>query len=196
MRKAALCLLAAVFMSGCGAAPVKRYFQIRMTAANEPALPKVDRRVLVEPAAVDPLYDDVRILYRVAPNELMYYPYEFWAERPGRQIGTAMAEFLTNMKVFPAVWQDRTKGEPEVVLRSRVHALEEVDTSDVWQGRLAMVIEFVDAKTGAPIVSRSFDRSGKMFRRDVGVLPGVVSRLLGEELGKAVWELAHAVEKR
>jgi ABC-type uncharacterized transport system auxiliary subunit len=196
MRKVAFCLLAAALMSGCGAAPVKRYFEIRTIAADELALPKVERRVCVEPAAVDALYDDTRIVYRVTPYELRYYPYEFWAERPGRQIGTAMAEFLAKKNVFSSVGQDCTKVGPDLILRSRVRALEEIDRPDVWEARLAMDIEFVSAKTGAFIAGTRFDRTGKMFKQTVGVLPAVVSRILDEELGKAIWELAHALEKK
>jgi ABC-type uncharacterized transport system auxiliary subunit len=196
MRKAAICILMAALMSGCGAAPVKRYFEIRAFAADEPALPKVEQRVLVEPAAVDALYDDIRILYRVSPFELKYYPYEFWAERPGRQIGAAMAEFLVKRKVAPVVGGDRAKGEAEIVLRSRVHALEEIDNPDAWLARLAMDIEFADAKTGAAIVTWSFDRKVRMAKQSVAVLPAIVSRILDEELAKAVWELAHAMDKK
>jgi ABC-type uncharacterized transport system auxiliary subunit len=194
MRKAAFALLAALLMSACGAAPVKRYFEIRTIAADEPALPKIEQRACVEPAAVDALYDDIRILYRVTPYELKYYPYEFWAERPGRQVGAAMAEFLAKKKVFRSVGRDCAKGEPEIIVRSRVRALEEIDTTDIWKAHLAMDIEFADAKSGAPIARWSFDRTGQMFKRNVGVLPAVVSRILDEELGKAVWELAHALK--
>ncbi len=196
MRKAASLILLAALTAGCGSLHPKRYFQIRTIGADEPAVPRVERRVLVEPAAVDPPYDDIRILYRVTPYELKYYPYEFWLDRPGRQIATAMAEFLTKMKVCPVVTQDRMKGVPDVVLRSRLHALEEIDSADIWEGRLAMDIEFVDAKSGALIASSSFDRKAKMLKHEVGVLPAVIARILDEELRKAIWELARALEKK
>lgn len=197
MRKAAIGILTVALMGSCGTAHVKRYFQIQTIAAAEPALPKVERRLLVEPAWVDPLYDDIRILYRVSPYELKYYPYEFWAEKPGKQIGAAMAEFLLKKKVFPLISQASAgvKEDPEIVLRSRVHVLEEIDNPDVWQARLAMDLEFLDFKTGTPIVSWSFDRKGQMHKQ-VGDLPAVVSRILDEELARGVWELARALEKK
>jgi ABC-type uncharacterized transport system auxiliary subunit len=160
-------------------------------------LPKVERRLLVEPASVDPLYDDIRILFRVSAFELKYYPYEFWAERPGRQVGATMAEFLVKKKVFPSVGVGG-KGlneSPDIVLRSGIHVLEEIDNPRGWEARLAMTIEFVDARTGATIVARSFDRKEPMLKQ-VGDLPGVVSRIVDEELAKAVWDLARALEKK
>ena len=197
MRKAAILILMAAVMGGSGSTHAKRYFQIRSVAPDEPALPKVERRLLVEPASVDPLYDDIRIPFRVSAFELKYYPYEFWAERPGRQVGTAMAEFLVKKKVFPSVGVGgRGLNEsPDIVLRSAIHVLEEIDNPRGWEARLAMTIEFVDARTGATIVARNFDRKEPMLK-EVGDLPGVVSRIVDEELAKAVWDLARALEKK
>jgi len=196
MRKAAFCILTAVLMIGCGSTHARRYFEIRSVAPGEPALPKIERRLLVEAPSVDPLYDDIRILYRVSPFELKYYPYEFWAEKPEKQIGAAMAEYFGKKKVFPAVSRDPRMERPEIVLKSRLHAIEEIDNSDVWQARLAMDLEFVDVKTGKPIISWTFDRKGQMAKGHVGDLPVVLSRILEEELAKATWELARTLEKK
>jgi len=198
MRKAAIVLLIAAFMIGCGSTHTRRYFQIKTIAAEEPALPRIERRLLVEPAAVDPLYDDIRILYRVSPFEVKYYPYEFWAEKPGKLAGDAMAEFLVKKKVFPVVGRGvagLAKEAPDLLLRSSVRVLEEIDSPNAWQARLAMDLEFVDAKTGKAVVASAFDRKESMSRQ-VGALPAVVSGILDEELGKLVWDLARALEKK
>jgi ABC-type uncharacterized transport system auxiliary subunit len=198
MRKAAILLLIAAVMAGCGTTQTKRYFQIKTIAAEEPALPKLERRLVVEAAAVDPLYDDIRILYRVSPFEVKYYPYEFWAEKPGKLVADSMAEFLAVKKVFPAVHRGvagLAKEPPDLVLRSRVRVLEEIDSPNAWQARLAMDLEFVDFKTGKAVASASFDRK-EFMARQVGSLPAVVSGILDDEMGKLVWELARALEKK
>jgi len=198
MRKAAILLLVAVLLAGCGTTQTKRYFQIKSIAVAEPALPKIDRRLVIEPAAVDPLYDDIRIIYRVSPFEVKYYPYEFWAEKPGRLVAEAMAEFLAVKKVFPEVHRGNAglaKEPPDLVLRSRVRVLEEIDSPNAWQARLAADLAFVDFKTGTTVASASFDRKESMGRQ-VGSLPATVSGILDEELGKLVWELARALEKK
>jgi ABC-type uncharacterized transport system auxiliary subunit len=197
MKKTALAALAVSLMSGCLAtSPAKRYFQIRSLASLEPACPKIERRLLVEPAAVDSPYRDVRIVYRVSSFEFRYYPYEFWAERPGDMIGAAMADFLVRKKAFAAVGLGTTGGEPELVLRSRVQVLEEIDGPDVWLARLAMSLEFVDAMTGATVLAWSFDRKGPMPAKSVGEFPVACSRILEEELWKAEWELARTLGKK
>jgi len=196
MRKTAICILTAGLMIACGSTHGKRYFEIRSVAPAEPALPKIERHLLVEPTAVEPLYDDTRILYRVSPFEVKYYPYEFWAERPGKQVSAAMAEYLRKKKVFPSIGQGPMKEVPEIILRTRVHVLEEIDNPDGWQARLAMDIEFVDANSGQALVVRSFDRKEKMAGKQVGEFPPACSRMLDEELGKAIWELARALDKK
>jgi ABC-type uncharacterized transport system auxiliary subunit len=195
MRKTAISILIVALMSGCGSTHVRRYFQIQSVASEDPALPRIERRLLVEASSVDALYDDIRILYRVSPFELKYYPYEFWAEKPGKLAGAAMAEYLVKKKVFTGIARDTVKEEPEVILRSRVRVIEEIDDPEFWQARLAMELEFLDFKTGKPIISWAFDRKGQMGKR-VSDLPAVVSRMLDEELAKAVWELARVLEKK
>jgi cholesterol transport system auxiliary component len=195
MRKAAFCILIAALMIGCGSTHAKRYFEIRSVAPADPALPKIERRLLIETPSVDPLYDDIRILYRISPFELKYYPYEFWAEKPGKQVGAAIAEYFGKKKVFPVVSRDLRLEGPEIVLKSRIHVIEEIDSPNAWQARLAMDLEFVDFKTGKAVASYSFDRKEPMARQ-IGDLPAVASMILDEELGKAVWELARALEKK
>ena len=109
-----------------------------------------------------------------------------------------MAAFLAIKKVFPSIIRANAgaaEEEPEIVLRSRVHVLEEIDTPGTWwEARLAMDLEFLDFKTGRAIVSSSFDRTGRMGKQ-VRDLAAVVSGILDDELAKLVWELARALEK-
>lgn len=196
MKKIAIALLAAAVLGGCGSTHAKRYFEIRSVAPVEGALPKIEKRLLVQMPLVDALYDDTRILYRVSPFEIEYYPYEFWAEKPGKQIAAAMADYLVNKAVFLAVETDPTRIEPDILLRSRVHAVEEIDNPDTWLARLAMDYQFIDAKTGETLAAAVFDRNAQMTKAHVGTLPIVLSRMLEEELAKGVWELARALEKK
>jgi ABC-type uncharacterized transport system auxiliary subunit len=197
MKKAALAVLAVSLAAACLSSPLKRYFEIQSLPSAESALPKIERRLAVEPSEVDPPYDGIRILFRVSPYEFRYYPYEFWAEKPAEMICAAMAEFLSGQKAFSRIDRGRLlQDDGDLVLRSHVRALEEIDNPDVWQARLAMDLDFVDAKTGAIVLTWTFDRKGQMAGKKVSELPAVVSRLLGEELAKGVWELARALEKR
>jgi len=196
MRKAAIVLMSLILLGACGSSHARRYFQIRSVAPEAPALPTIERRLAVEPAAVDALYDDIRIVYRVTPFEVRYYPYEFWAEKPGKQVTDAIAEFLGRKKAFAAVARGPLREGADIVLRSRLHVLEEIDNQAGWQARLAMELEFADAGTGRPLLTWSFDRKAPMASKQVGLFPAACSKILEEELVKAVAELARVLEKK
>ncbi len=193
MRKAAIAVLSLIVLSACGTAHARRYFQIRSVAPEEPALPMIERRLAVEPAAADPLYDDIRIVYRVTPFEVKYYPYEFWAEKPGQMVTDAVVEFLGRKKAFAAVARGPVREGADIVLRPRLLVLEEIDNPAAWQARLAMEFEFADAGTGRPLLAWSFDRKAPMASKQIGLFPAACSRILEEELVKAVAELARVL---
>jgi len=195
MRKAAIAVLCLILFGACGSTHARRYFQIRSVAAEEPVLPRIERRLAVEPAAVDALYDDIRIVYRLSPFEVKYYPYEFWVEKPGKQVTDATAEFLARKKAFAAVARGQLREEGDLILRSRLRVLEELDNPAAWQARLAMDFEFADAGTGRTLLVWSFDRKGPMAAKNVGLFPAACSKILEEELIKAVIELARVLGK-
>jgi len=88
---------------------------------------------------------------------------------------------------------DILQGDPAVILRSNVRFLEEIDNPDVWYGRLAMDLEFLEFKSGTGLVKHSFDRRVPLGARKSGLLPSVLSRILVEELDAAVRKLAEAL---
>jgi hypothetical protein len=87
---------------------------------------------------------------------------------------------------------DVLQGDPEIVLRSTIRLLEEIDNPKVWFGRLAMDLEFLEFKTGRSIVKHSFDRRMPLGARSVQFLPAVLSGILVDELDIAVRKLAEA----
>jgi hypothetical protein len=91
---------------------------------------------------------------------------------------------------------DVLQGDPEIALRSNVRLVEEIDNPNVWFGRLAMDLEFLEFKTGRTIVKHTFDRRLPLEARKVRFLPGVLSGILITELDVAVKKLAEALAAR
>ncbi len=185
---AVLALAAAA--GACISEQARRYFEIRLETLPARPLPAILATILVEDSAVEGLYNDYRIVYRVSPFELNYYSYEFWARNPGVLAGDAMALFLQERNVFRAVFRDPIEDKGDYDLRSRIMVVEEVDSPTLWFGRLAMEIKILESATGKVRVSRTFDRRSPLPAKRVGALPGVISEILGDELTKAVDELA------
>jgi ABC-type uncharacterized transport system auxiliary subunit len=196
MRKAAISFLAFALLSSCGSAPVKRYFQMALGEAGPRPVSAIARSLTVEPASVDPLYDDLRIRYRVSAFELEQYPYEFWAEKPGRLIDRAVADYFRTNHVFSRVSESGPGADAGIILRPTVRAIEEVDGQAAWEGRLAMSLEFQEAASGKILLTRTFDRRAAMKAKKVEELPAALSAILAEELTRAVDELAQVLGKQ
>ena len=193
MRKHALWLAAVLLFGGCFSSPTKRYFQIVPMDKDALPHPGIAKTLYVEPVRVDPLYDDFRVIYRVSPYELKYYASIFWAKKPDALFREAIGDYLGRKEGFPRVSLDVLQGDPEIALRSSVRLIEEIDNTEVWFGRLAMDLEFLEFKSGKTIVRHSFDRRLSLAERKVKFLPAVLSKILVDELDIAVGKLADAL---
>ncbi|OGD15919.1 MAG: hypothetical protein A2V76_06670 [Candidatus Aminicenantes bacterium RBG_16_63_14] len=196
MRKHALYLIAVFLLAGCFSVPSKRYFQIVVTDMSAQLHPAVGKVLYIEPVRVDPLYDDFRVIYRVSLYELKYYSTVFWAKKPDALFREAMGDYLLKKEGFPRVMLDVLQGDPEIVLRSNVRLIEEIDNPKVWFGRLAMDLEFLEFKSGRSIVRHSFDRRLPLATRKVRLLPSTLSGILMEELDIVVRKLVGALEAK
>ncbi len=196
MRKAALLLLSLTLLAGCMSVPSKRYFQLMIQDIDGPRLSRIDKTLYIEPARVDPLYDDFRIIYRVSPYELKYYTHGFWAKKPDALFREAMANYFLKRQVFPRVILDVLQADPEIVLRTNIRILEEIDNPDVWFARLAMDWEFLEFKTGQTILRYTFDRKLPLKEKKVGFLPDSLSLILREELERASLELVRIFQEK
>jgi ABC-type uncharacterized transport system auxiliary subunit len=182
MKKTVLLIFLAASLWACfSASPDKTYLQLHLEAAGAP--PSVfDKALFIDRIVVDELYDDFRIIYRVTPFEINYYAYSFWAEKPARMVRDTLEHYFVEKKTFRRILPDATRGEPDWILRSTIHAIEEIDAVTSWSARLAMELEMVEAKTGATLAARRFDRREPIGRKDVAAVPPVLSRILVEEL--------------
>lgn len=177
-----------VGLAGCfSSSPDKKYFQINLAAS--PATAPFDRSLVVDRFDINSLYDDFRIIYRVSPFEINYYAYQFWAEKPSKLLRDSLIRYLEASRLFSKIQLEPTKDAGDWLFRCTVHQIEEVDAPGAWSARLSMKIEVADTKTGTVLVSRSFDRQEPLSRKDVSEMPGVLSRILGEELKALFAEL-------
>ena len=189
MKKYAVLALLVLGSAACFASHAKRYFELRASSplARGPALA---RTLLLDRVDISEFYDDFRIVYRLSPTEVNYYPYDFWTEKPSRLIRNLILERLSVPGSFLRIETEAGKGSADWLLKMRVFRVEEVDEGDQWFGRLSMAFEVVDLKTGAVIATKSFDRKEPLGRKDVSRLPAVLSSILLAELDAFLGELA------
>jgi ABC-type uncharacterized transport system auxiliary subunit len=188
MRKTAVLLAVLPALAACfSASPEKTYFQLDLAAPPPEAA--FGKSLLIERVGIDSLYDDFRILYRISPVEVNYYAYHFWAEKPARMLHDILLHRLDSSKLFARVLSELGNEVPDWVLRCTVHQIEEVDAPDTWTARLGMKIELAEFKSGKILASRRFDRREPLARKDVGLVPAALSRILDEELAALLAEL-------
>lgn len=192
-RKIVLPIVGALLVAGCLSSPTKRYFQIVPMDMDAQPHPPIDRALYIEPVRVDPLYDDFRVIYRVSPYELKYYSNAFWAKKPDNLLREAISDYLLHKAGFDRVTTDVLQGDPEIVLRSNVRLIEEIDNPGTWYGRLAMDLEFLEFKSGRRLVKHTFDRKMPLPARKAQFLPAVLSGILVEELDAVMGKLAEAL---
>ena len=189
MKKIALLAAVIVACWGCfSSSPGKAYLQIHLEEGTAPAA-RFEKSLLIDRIVVDELYDDFRILYRLSPYEVNYYSYSYWAEKPSKMIRDALDHYFAARNIFTRVLLNQVGAEADWVLRCTLHRIEENDAETAWAARLAMDLEIAEAKTGAVLAARRFDRREPLTKKSVAEVPVVLSRILAEELAALFAEL-------
>ncbi len=194
MKKINITILLILFLGGCMSSPSRKYYQLHLIDPDQPVSKTISKTVLVEPIDIDDLYDDFRIVYRLSPFELNYYSYEFWADKPAKLLQDSITHYLLKKKVFQKVIKETSGGEADLQWKSRIHAIEEVDTQDVWYARLAMDVELIDFKSQERLYFHQFDKQEKLPVKSVGMVPVVISRILEEELDRIIRDISERID--
>lgn len=194
MRKYFVYILLILVLSSCMSSPARRYYQLYLGEEEVPGEKTIERTVLIERIEVDDLYDDFRVVYRVSPYQLNYYSYEFWADKPAKLIRDSITHYLLRKNVFQKVIQEISRGEPDILWKSKIHFVEEIDSQEAWYARLSMEIELVDFKSKERLYYYQFDRSERLGTKSVAMVPVMLSKILEEELDKVVSELFQELE--
>lgn len=150
-------IASAIATAACGGkVPETRYYQLAGPIAK--AAPG-ELMIVLESLETDSGYDDDRIVYRSTPYRLDYYQYHRWSAAPGVMIGNFLEQALERSGKFRAVIREVSDQSP-VVIRGRVLAIEEVDTSKTsWLGRIVLELTLTDSKTGEALWSEQFEET-------------------------------------
>ena len=175
---------------GCGTATGKRYFQLNMTTASTtiPTTP-INGKAMVQYTRVDPIYDGIRLVYRISPFQLNYYNYEYWVKKPSRMIRDTISAYLKSREVFTGVLTAPVREKGKWILSSELHAMEEVDRDGAWHAHLAMTLSIRDRDNDGIGVTHRFDRLDKLSQKNIRLLSPVLSGILRSELDTLIRKL-------
>ena len=146
----ALALLAG---SGCGGkVPATHYYlldyDLPPVAAGDSAFVPSTLALGVEGFSTQPVYRDRRIAYRLSGNELVYYPYRYWAASPGELVADQLSEHIRKSRLFSSVEVAPYGRLPDWVLSGHVDQFEEVLVGKQAMARLDLSIRVESVKTG------------------------------------------------
>jgi len=141
---------AALAVAGCRSVPATHYYLLGApesapaTAEAPEVAPGV--RIGIEPFAVDPPYDQERLVYRVGRGslEVGFYGYHRWAAPLDRLLPPALATRLAGIPGVAEVEPSSDGGGYDARLHGRVVHLEELDVEEGQLARIELDLELVD----------------------------------------------------
>lgn len=156
IQQAALILLIAGVVAGCGASrPVKYYvLDIGPTPANS-AAPQFSVTLLVSRITAATLYRDDRLVYGNGKVQLGTYEYERWAAPPADMIQDMLIGTLRASGTYRSVSRISSSVRGDYVIRGHLYALDDVQAPGL-AARFSFQLELFDPKSGTTLWSSSY----------------------------------------
>ncbi len=202
IQSLAATLLLATFAIGCKSTPEVHHYQLNVTehqADISASLNATQTQALVlgvEPLKAESSYDDIRMVYRKSPYRIDYYHYHRWSAPPSIMLTDQLRAALSNTGKFKRVTGGYGR-DVDIVLKGRVVALEEVDTSeDAWQARLVLELELEDMRTGDVLWSETLQQVKDVETLNPEGVTIAASQALGDIIVTLVPKISAAASAR
>jgi cholesterol transport system auxiliary component len=168
-------LMAAGFLSGCGAARPSKYYQLTVPSEVKGAESSDAAHVtlLVGVLSASHLYREDRIVYSGAGEEMGTYEYQRWAEPPTEMLEEVLLRELRATGRYRAVYAHRSNASGDFLVRGRLDDLKEVSGSPIL-GRVTFELELRDLKSSATVWTHFYSHDEPAAGKDVA---GVVAAL-------------------
>ncbi len=176
-------LLAVVAMLAGGCAG-PYYFDLQTEIPEGRGKVKIDKVLLIDRIAISETYRDYRIVIRESPFRVKYGYFDLWTRSPEELIEDAVARFWAKRSVFRKVETYGSGDDHDLVMKTRVEAIEKCLVGSKWHARLALDVEIADPENGAVLLSHSFDRREMLEGKKTSLVPAKISMILHEELMK------------
>jgi uncharacterized lipoprotein YmbA len=135
---------------GCvGSLPETHYYALSVPQnadSRTGALQSEGLMIGIESFAVDPPYDQDRLVYRpsTGSTEVGFYSYHRWAAPLGRLVAVALGEGLRGTAGVTSIEPALANGIYSARLRGRVTYFEEIESATIREARLSIDIELLD----------------------------------------------------
>ncbi|HOY45422.1 MAG TPA: ABC-type transport auxiliary lipoprotein family protein [bacterium] len=189
-------LLGLLLLLGCGsrATLARKYYLIESDARVDTWLLDVPEPFLVTacigPVRVADPYQDTRIAQRSESNELVYYYYNFWADKPGEMAANMLLRAFRESGVFREVSR-QNRGEADVMITCAIDALERSREAKNDLVRAAGSFRLVYLQSNTTLLTYEFDKQTRLRKdRSMNAFASAVSKLLFSEMEEFVFRVA------
>jgi ABC-type uncharacterized transport system auxiliary subunit len=156
IQQAALVILLAASMAGCGGSrPVKYYVLDAGPAPAMSASPQIPVTLLVSRVTAAHLYRDDRLVYGSNDVQLGTYEYQRWAEPPAGMMEDLVIKTLRASGSYRSVSRIASNLRGDYIVRGQLFSLDEVQSNGL-AARFSFQMELYDPKSGATIWSSSY----------------------------------------
>lgn len=207
-RTLGLALLAAApaWLAGCAlpSAPRQEFHLLRDgdttgaggtdgTGGDAPALPRIDKVLLVSAHAAPGLYDGNRMVFSSDGHTRSYFQFGFWSERPAQTLQTLAVVRLARSRRFGEVASSTAGVRGELLLSLRLDELYFDASVDPGQLRLIVTAELVDWRQRTLLARRRLQQVSTVTQRDATGMAASATQALGALLDELVpWVAAAA----
>jgi ABC-type uncharacterized transport system auxiliary subunit len=156
IQQAALILLIAGVVAGCGASrPVKYYVLDTGPAPAASASPQFPISILVSRLSTSSLYRDDRLVYGTGAVQLNTYEYERWASPPADMMQDLVIKALRSTGAYRSVARLNSAERADYIVRGLLYALDDVLAPGL-AARFSIQLELFDAKSRTTVWSGAY----------------------------------------
>jgi ABC-type uncharacterized transport system auxiliary subunit len=163
-----------IVLTGCSSPPTHYYALKVGKVAASPGKPIIDGSVAVERINGGRIYDQERIVFRGANNEIGYYEYHQWTSSPSELATQAINTSLMSDNYFRSAAAYKDTPDPDYILSGRITNFEEVDKPEGVFAIVGIELSLINTKQHASVWSAHGESELPVEVRNV---PTVAQRL-------------------
>lgn len=167
-------VLACLILLACGTARPVKYYRIQAAPSSAPTSnTPYPVSLLLGQITAPSLFRDDRLVYSNGSVQLGTYNEQRWADAPPEMIANMLLQSLRASGQYRAVERVSSNARGDFVLRGRILAFNEVDTTQI-AARFAIDLELFDRKAGSVVWTQSYSHDELVNEKKV---PAVIEAM-------------------
>lgn len=188
MKNIIYLLIIGLTVTGCksGRSVTNRYYLLEYPPDIAVDLPEEtaasEKTCYVQPVFVYPAFSSSQIAYRENSNEISYYAFNQWANRPEPVFTRMLLEFLEKNNIFHDILLSSSPDGADFSLETSVRRLEVVNEKRDYHAHLQVRFRLIENETGKIVAEHNARSSKEMKARDLNLFAIGISEIFIEEL--------------